>query len=47
MRKLNAVEVTAVEGGAVVALWTILIFGYEELNDLGRGIGAGIYDATH
>ena len=47
MRELNIKEINSVEGGVVVGLWTILIFGHGALNELGRGIGAGVYDATH
>ena len=47
MRELNITEIVSVKGGRATALWTILVFAHEGLNDLGRGIGSGIYDATH
>ncbi|MDO6428376.1 hypothetical protein Q4489_15270 [Thalassotalea sp. 1_MG-2023] len=47
MRELSMNELTTVNGGAALILWTILLLGHEALNELGRGIGAGVYDATH
>jgi 4-aminobutyrate aminotransferase-like enzyme len=51
MRELNVNEITAVNGGnpVVVALglWTILITGKDQLEEIGKEIGAGIYDGLN
>lgn len=50
MRELNINEIEEVNGGlagVAAALWAIFLLGQEELRELGRDIGRGIYDGEH
>jgi len=51
MRELSVNEMAMVAGGGPVAVatlaWTILLGAHEQLNDFGRGLGAGLYDGLN
>ena len=49
MRELNLKEVEQVSAGnpAAALLWSILVGANEGLNDFGRGLGSGLYDALN
>jgi len=52
MRELSVNELDVVTGGAVSGaifggLIAILVGAHEELNDFGRGVGAGLYDSLN
>lgn len=49
MRELNINEIEEVSGGAATAalLWSILVGASGGLNDFGRGLGSGLYDAIN